>query len=85
MTNLLRLPELLQYLKRHVEVVQQVVAHGEPYPRRPLCRPQLEQLIPRLLIPVQIPHLQQGKLVLKMTSDRAVTGGQPESAEETDL
>ncbi len=48
-SDLLRLPELLQYLERHVVVGEEVVGHGEADPGGALGRAELEQLVAGVL------------------------------------
>lgn len=46
--------ELLHDLGSHLKVLQQVISHGIADPRGPLGRPELQQLVPSLLIGVNM-------------------------------
>ena len=56
-SNLLSFPKLLQNLEGHVVVAEEVVRHGEANPGSPLSRPELKQLVPSVLVTVEISHL----------------------------
>lgn len=49
LSNLLCFPELLNDLRRHLVVLQEVIGDGVADPGSPLGRTQLQQLVPRLL------------------------------------
>lgn len=51
-THLLGFAELFHYLGSHLKVLQQVVGHSVSNPRGPLGRPELQQLVPSLLVRV---------------------------------
>lgn len=57
--HLLGFAELLHYFGSHLKVLQQVIGHGVSDPRGPLGRPELQQLVPSLLVRVDARKQQQ--------------------------